>query len=118
MFANKEQIRQIINNIILNAVQAMEEGGELSLETKQTQLDDGKKYAEIKISDTGCGIKEDILNKIFEPFVTDKEQGTGLGLAIVNHIVEGYKGKIEIESEVGKGTTCRVWLPVEKEENI
>jgi two-component system sensor histidine kinase PilS (NtrC family) len=58
------------------------------------------------------------LNRIFEPFFTNKEKGTGLGLAIVNHIVDGYKGKIEIESAAGKGTICRVWLPVEKEENM
>jgi len=117
-FANKEQIRQIINNLLLNAVQAMEEGGVLSVETKLTELNDGKKYAQIKISDTGCGIKEDDLNRIFEPFFTNKEKGTGLGLAIVNHIVEGYNGKIEIESAADKGTICRVWLPVDKEENI
>ena len=97
--ADKKQIRQIINNIILNAVQAMDEGGELSLETKQTQLDDGKKYAEIKISDSGCGIKENIFNKVFEPFFTDKEKEQVLGLAIVNHIVEGYKGKIEMKAK-------------------
>ncbi|MFA5322542.1 MAG: ATP-binding protein [Smithella sp.] len=118
VFANKEQVRQIINNLMSNAIEAMEEGGLLSIETKQIQLNDKKKYAEVIISDTGCGIKEDDLNKIFEPFFTKKERGTGLGLAIVNHIVEGYKGKIEIESEAGKGTTCRVLLPVEKDEDI
>ena len=117
IFANKEQIRQIINNIILNAIEAMEEGGLLFIETKQVQLEKQKKFIKINISDTGCGIREDDLNKIFEPFFTRKERGTGLGLSIVYHLVEGYKGKIEIDSEEGKGTKCLVWLPVENEEN-
>ena len=80
-------------------------------------MEEQKKFIKINISDTGCGIREDDLNKIFEPFFTRKERGTGLGLSIVYHLVEGYKGKIEIDSEEGKGTKCLVWLPVENEEN-
>lgn len=118
VFANKEQIRQILTNIINNAVEAMEEGGLLSIETRMTQMSGTKKYAEIVVSDTGCGIKQEDLNKIFEPFFTKKTRGTGLGLAIVNHLVEGYQGKIEIESAEGKGTRCRLLLPVEKDENL
>jgi two-component system sensor histidine kinase PilS (NtrC family) len=112
-YANKEQVRQIINNLVLNAVQAMEEGGVLSFETKLDELDENKQYAQIKVSDTGCGIKETDLNKIFETFFTNKEKGIGLGLPIVNHIVEGYNGKIKIESVANKGTICYVWLPIE-----
>jgi len=100
---------------LLNALEAMEEGGVLSVETKRETKHQKKKYTEIIITDTGCGIHENDLNRIYEPFFTRKEKGTGLGLAIVNHIVEGYNGKIEIESVIGKGTTCRVLLPVEKE---
>ncbi|MFZ2394872.1 MAG: ATP-binding protein [Smithella sp.] len=111
-FANKEQVRQIINNLILNAVQSMEKDGILSVETKIVELDDKNKYAEIKIMDTGCGISKDDLNKIFEPFFTNKTKGTGLGLTIVNHIVDGYNGRIKIESTVNEGTVCYVWLPV------
>lgn len=118
VFANKQQIRQIIDNLALNAIQSMEDGGVLTIETAFPVLDDNEKYAEIKISDTGCGIREDNLNKIFEPFFTDKEKGTGLGLSIVNHMVEGYNGKIQIESMIGKGTTCKVWLPVDRDEMI
>ena len=113
VFANKEQVRQIINNLVLNAVQSMEEGGILSIETGLDELDDKKKYIKIIISDTGCGIKENDLNKIFETFFTNKEKGIGLGLPIVNHIIEGYNGKIKIESEEKKGTICSVWLPVD-----
>jgi two-component system sensor histidine kinase PilS (NtrC family) len=114
-FANKEQVRQIIVNIVMNSLQAMEEEGILSIATKQVILDDGKNYAEIKISDTGCGISDEDFNKIFEPFFTKKGKGIGLGLAIVSHILEGYQGSIKMESEAGKGTVCRVFLPVGKE---
>ncbi|KUG24473.1 two-component sensor pilS [hydrocarbon metagenome] len=111
-FANKEQVRQIINNLVLNAVQSMEEDGVLSVETKTVELDDEKKYAEIKIMDTGCGISKEDLARVFEPFFTNKTKGTGLGLTIVNHIVDGYNGKIKIDSSINKGTVCCVWLPV------
>jgi two-component system, NtrC family, sensor histidine kinase PilS len=118
VFANKEQVRQIINNLVLNAVQSMEDGGILNIETILNELDDKKKYVKIIISDSGCGIKEEDLNKIFETFFTNKEKGIGLGLPIVNHLVEGYNGKIKIESEENKGTICSVWLPVNKEVDI
>jgi len=114
-FANKEQVRQVVANILLNALQSMEEGGVLTIETRHHTGNDGKKYSEIKISDTGCGISEFDLDKIFEPFFTKKGKGVGLGLAIVNHIVEGYKGNIKIESVEERGTACTVWLPVSNE---
>jgi len=113
-FANKEQIRQIIHNLVLNAVQSMGEGGVLTIETRKVLLEDGNEYTEIMISDTGCGIAEEDFEKIFEPFFTKKEKGTGLGLSIVSHIIEGYNGKINIESVIDRGTTCRVWLRVEE----
>ena len=113
--ANKEQVRQIVNNLVINAIHAMEEGGVLSIETKTVTLDDQKEYAEIVISDTGCGIEEKDLKRIFEPFFTKKTKGTGLGLSIVNHIVDGYEGKINMESYVNQGTTCTVYLPVNRE---
>jgi two-component system sensor histidine kinase PilS (NtrC family) len=117
-FASKEQIRQAVNNLVLNAVQSMEQGGVLSIESKSVRLDNGDRNIEIIISDTGCGVAEDDLERIFEPFFTKKEKGTGLGLSIVNHIIEGYRGKIWIDSVVGKGTTCRLRLPVERQEKI
>lgn len=116
-FANKIQVRQIVNNLILNAIQAMPNGGVLSVETALVKLENKNEYTEIKITDTGCGIADEKLKKIFEPFFTDKEKGTGLGLTIVGRIVEGYSGKIKIESSVNIGTICTVWLPVKSEEN-
>ncbi|PKN70643.1 MAG: hypothetical protein CVU54_04600 [Deltaproteobacteria bacterium HGW-Deltaproteobacteria-12] len=116
-FANKEQIRQAINNLVLNAIQAMPEGGNLSLSTKSLQHHD-KEVVEIKIKDTGQGIEGKDLTKIFEPFFTNKDKGTGLGLAIVNRIVDGYGGRIEIKSSMNTGTECTVWLPGRHEINI
>ena len=65
----------------------------------------------IKVSDDGCGIEEKDMNNILEPFYTNKEKGTGLGLAIVSRIVDGYGGRLKIESLVGQGTQATVWIP-------
>jgi len=109
-FANREQLRQVVQNLVLNAVQAMKEGGVLSLATKLMQVNN-KEVVEIKVADTGLGIEEKDLKKVFEPFFTDKEKGTGLGLTIVGRIVDGYGGKIEITSRINQGTVCTVRLP-------
>jgi signal transduction histidine kinase len=66
---------------------------------------------EIMIKDTGCGIEHQSIPKIFEPFYTTRDMGTGLGLAVVNRILEGYNGMIDIQSVMGKGTTCMIWFP-------
>ena len=114
VFANREQIRQVIYNLAVNAIQAMKEGGVLSIEAKSIKHHD-KNVVEIKVTDTGPGIDEKDLNKIFEPFFTNKDKGTGLGLAIVSRIVDGYSGRIKMENGVDKGTVCTVWLPGKKE---
>jgi two-component system sensor histidine kinase PilS (NtrC family) len=116
IFANKEQIRQVVYNLVINALQAMKEGGILSVEIKKQKLSDEENYAEIIVKDTGCGIEENNLKKIFEPFFTNKEKGTGLGLAIVSRFVDGYSGRIKVESVIGEGTTFVVSLPGEKKE--
>jgi two-component system sensor histidine kinase PilS (NtrC family) len=110
-YANKEQIRQVIQNLMLNAVQAMEGTGNLFLEIKTVNLDDRKEYTAIKVTDDGCGIEEKYLKNVFEPFFTNKVKGTGLGLAIVSRIVDGYGGKIKIESQINQGTSVTVMLP-------
>jgi two-component system, NtrC family, sensor histidine kinase PilS len=110
-YANREQIRQIIQNLMLNAVQAMEGTGNLFLEIKTVNLEDRKNYTVIKVMDDGCGIEEKDLKNVFEPFFTNKDKGTGLGLAIVSRIVDGYGGKIIIESQINQGTSVTVWLP-------
>jgi signal transduction histidine kinase len=87
----------------------MPEGGRLDIKTGVK--DD---FAEIMLRDTGEGIPKEHLQKIFEPLFTKKAKGIGLGLAIVKGIVEGHKGKIEVESEVGEGTTFTIKLPLQR----
>ncbi len=109
--ANKTEIRQILWNLMLNAVQSMPEGGVLKVEARPARVEE-RDGAEISIGDTGCGIKEQDFSKIFDPFYTTRNTGTGLGLAVVNRILEAYGGKIHMQSEPGKGSVFTIWLPV------
>ena len=106
-----EQIEQVMINLILNAVQAMEDGGEIEV-TAYPQEDKGAFCFQIR--DTGCGILEENIGKIFDPFFTTKEvgKGTGLGLSIVYGNIEQHGGKISVTSEQEKGTTISVFLPI------
>ncbi|MDY6836667.1 MAG: ATP-binding protein [Thermodesulfobacteriota bacterium] len=110
-YGNRTEVRQTLWNLVLNAVQSMPDGGELKIQTSLVSPDNGQKYVEIRITDTGSGIETDASSKVFEPFYTTKEGGSGLGLAIVNRIVESHGGKIKIESELQKGTSCTILLP-------
>ena len=109
-YANKEQVRQIVQNIIQNALQAIEGPGNIKIEISHVTLEDQKDYVVFKVTDDGSGIEEKDLKNVFEPFFTNKEKGTGLGLAIVSRLVDGYGGKIKLESKVNQGTTVTVWL--------
>lgn len=114
--ANSGQMRQVFLNIILNATQAMPDGGELEISTGRwvsegTEGTEGTEGVEIAIRDTGKGIPKEDIQNIFLPFFTTKEEGTGLGLAISYGIVKEHDGRIEVESEVGQGTTFRIFLP-------
>jgi len=114
---------QVVMNISINARDSMPDGGELRFETSLVEFDEQSaagrgevrtgRFACVSVSDTGCGIPEDILPHIFEPFYTTKEvgKGTGLGLATVDGIVHQHKGWVTVESTVGKGTTFRLYLP-------
>ena len=103
-----QKLNQVFMNILVNAAQAITEKGEIRIETKK----EGD-HVLVAISDTGCGIREEDLPKIFDPFFTTKEigKGTGLGMNIAYHIIEEHKGKISVQSTVGKGTTFTVSLP-------
>lgn len=103
------QIKQVLVNLCKNAIQAMTRGGVLTLCTEAR--DDGVCMV---VADTGGGIPQDMLNRIFEPFYTTKKKGSGLGLMIVQRIVRDHGGRIQLESNVGKGTTFRIWLPLEE----
>jgi PAS domain S-box-containing protein len=101
------QLKQVFVNLIRNAMQAMNRGGELTVETGSNN-----EAAFVSISDTGSGIPEEKLNQLFQPFFTTKKKGTGLGLMIVQRIIREHAGRIDVESKPGKGTTFRVWLPL------
>ncbi len=107
VIADDKQLEQVLRNIILNALQAMPEGGKLSVVTSSEP--DG---VNISVTDTGLGITETQLKQIFVPFFTTKTKGTGLGLAIVQKIVENHGGRIRVKSQVGQGTTFQVYLPL------
>ena len=104
-----QQLNQVFMNILVNAAQAIEKQGEIKIVTRA--LDE---YAEIKISDTGAGIPEENLSKIFDPFFTSKEvgKGTGLGLNVAYNIIKKHEGTIDVESTVGEGTTFTIRIPV------
>ena len=107
------QINQVFLNIITNAAQAIEDQGEIVITTRLHDAD----HVAIRISDTGCGIPEENLNKIRDPFFTTKEvgTGTGLGLSIVDEIVRSHHGELLVESEVGKGSVFTVVLPIKRQ---
>ena len=100
------QLYRAFLNIFINASQSMENGG-----TIDVQVQEETERFRVKIEDTGCGIAQENLKRIFNPFFTTKDKGTGLGLSIVRKIIEGHKGTIAIESQEGKGTRVEILLP-------
>jgi two-component system, NtrC family, sensor kinase len=109
---DSNQIQQVFMNILLNAADAMPAGGTL---TVTTQITAGDPFLHIRFADTGCGIPDQDLNRIFDPFFTTKaeKKGTGLGLAVSYGIIDRHNGKIEVQSEEGKGTTFIIKLPLD-----
>ncbi|RJQ84819.1 MAG: hybrid sensor histidine kinase/response regulator [Desulfobacteraceae bacterium] len=105
-----QQLNQVFMNILVNAAHAIEKKGEI---TVKTRAEDGNVV--ISITDTGCGIPEENISKIFDPFFTTKDvgKGTGLGMNIAYNIVQKHKGSIEVNSQIGKGTTMTVRIPAE-----
>ncbi|GIU84441.1 MAG: hypothetical protein KatS3mg008_1216 [Acidimicrobiales bacterium] len=124
LYVDRTEIERILMNLVMNARDAMEEGGAVTIRTRRLELDedaasmhigvDPGEYVSIEVEDTGCGMPPDVLRRAFEPFFTTKDvgKGTGLGLSTIYGIVQRRKGTVEIESEVGKGTRVRVLLPV------
>jgi len=125
--ADSSMIEQVLLNLVVNARDAMPKGGQLAIRITTSKADPNYRQYQpesraedficLTVSDTGCGIDPDTLRRIFEPFFTTKEvgKGTGLGLATVYGIVNQHQGWIEVDSEVGKGSTFRVYLPVAAE---
>jgi signal transduction histidine kinase len=102
------QLGQVLVNLTLNAIQAMPTGGQLTIKSES----EGPDWVSVSIADTGVGIAEENIEKLFEPLFTTKAKGMGLGLAIVKTIVDGHEGTIEVESELGKGSVFFIRLPM------
>ncbi|GAB4442765.1 MAG: hypothetical protein OHK0040_13730 [bacterium] len=126
IMADAIQIDQVLLNLTANARDAMPDGGTLVIKTEKLTIDENfikyhgyggiGDYGKITVSDTGCGMSKEVLERIFEPFFTTKEQGkgTGLGLSVVYGIIKQHKGFINCYSELGKGTTFTIYLPLAK----
>lgn len=124
-YVDETQIEQVLLNILLNALDAMPQGGDLSISIKSIELNpmdflyafeldelaEKAPFIEISISDSGVGINQENLDKIFDPFFTTKASGLGLGLSICSRLLEENHGKIDVKSEEGKGTTFTILLP-------
>jgi signal transduction histidine kinase len=101
------QMQQVLVNLLKNAMHATSKGGTVTLQTGE-----GSDGVWVSVGDTGGGIPQEQINRIFEPFYTTKKKGSGLGLMIVQRIVRAHNGRIDLESQVGRGTTFRIWLPL------
>jgi len=102
---------QLFGNLILNAIDSMDDTPEKQLKI-WTEVNEEQQKIVVHIEDTGCGIPDGVIDHIFTPYFTNKKNGTGLGLSVVKSIVESYNGAIKVESEVGKGTTFTISLPI------
>jgi len=108
VMGDADQIRQVFINIVLNAQQAMADGGRLEIRARSKG-----EFVEVEFADTGSGIPESVINKIFDPLFSTKAKGVGLGLSVCKSILERHGGDIRVESEVGRGTTFMVYLPTQ-----
>ncbi len=113
--ADAEQLKQVLLNILLNAIQSTKGEGKIWIETRQVQVpfeDKVEPFTQIEVRDTGVGIPKENLERIFDPFFSTRPEGSGLGLAISHQIIHDHGGFISVESEVGKGTSFKVHLPL------
>jgi len=122
---DKNQIGQVIDNIVINAQQAMPAGGKIVISAQNKFLDDseipklrGGRYVKVSIADTGTGIPSKLLKRIFDPFFTTKQKGNGLGLSTCYSIMQKHDGCIEVESELDKGSIFHLYLPATQQKNI
>jgi two-component system, sensor histidine kinase FlrB len=112
LWCHDGQVKQVIVNLVVNAVQAMPNGGELGISLSREPFQTlGTAAVRLTVRDSGVGIDPAHRSRLFDPFFTTKDEGTGLGLAIVHSIVEAHQGRIDVESTVGQGTACSIILP-------
>jgi signal transduction histidine kinase len=112
---DREQIKQVFLNILLNAIEATRENGKIDVKTRSFIKPGGEPYVQIEFTDTGSGIPEEYMEDIFNPFFTTKSTGSGLGLSISNQIVQDHRGYIHVESQLSKGSSFFINLPVNQE---
>jgi two-component system, NtrC family, sensor kinase len=118
---DREQLKQVFMNLIINAIQAMRDGGSVVIATRLTSEGDGSAShpcVQVEIRDTGIGIPQENLEHIFDPFFTNKEGGSGLGLSISNQIIEEHGGRILVKSKIKEGTSFFVNLPLDKPASV
>ena len=119
---DQDQLQQAFLNLFLNAIQSMPEGGLIRLSAmpkwiiKEGLEDIQRPYLEIRLEDSGIGMEKEVIQNIFNPFFTTKKTGTGLGLMVTLGILQDHEGWIEVESQVGKGSVFKVYLPIRQEE--
>jgi signal transduction histidine kinase len=117
VMGDPDQLQQVFLNLILNAIQAMPEGGTLRLSasskwiSKEGLEDSPRQYVEIGVKDSGIGMEKTVVQTIFHPFYTTKNTGTGLGLTVSQGIIQDHEGWIDVDSEIGKGSVFKVYLP-------
>jgi signal transduction histidine kinase len=112
---DREQIKQVFLNILLNAIEATRENGKIDVKTRSFIKPGGEPYVQIEFTDTGSGIPEEYMEDIFNPFFTTKSTGSGLGLSISNQIIQDHRGYIHVESQLNKGSSFFINLPVNQE---
>jgi signal transduction histidine kinase len=105
--ADPVMLRRVVENLVLNAIDAMPQGGKLTFRTSAND-----KYAVLEVSDTGVGLTPEECERVFTPYYTSKQHGTGLGLAIVQSVISDHKGRITVSSRKNEGTTFHLELPV------
>ena len=110
--ADPEQLKEVLVNLMVNACEAIEKGGNIVIHEDKNTTPSGESVAIIRVSDNGPGIPAAIRQKVFEPFFTTKEEGTGLGLSIVARIIEEHGGSMAVESIEGQGATFIISLPI------
>jgi CheY-like chemotaxis protein len=117
--ADEGQLSQVIQNLVLNAVQAMPEGGAVTISAENAMSpQEGNRFVRISVEDTGAGISENHLQRIFDPYFTTKQQGSGLGLATSYSIIRKHGGKIRATSTLGKGSTFHISLPASEQDVV
>ncbi len=121
VLGDSDQLQQVFLNLLLNAIQSMPKGGRIRLSalprrpSKEGVEGNQRLYLEVCVEDTGVGMEREVLEQIFSPFFTTKDTGTGLGLMVTQGIIQDHEGWIDVESEIGKGSVFRVYLPFHQE---